>query len=99
MNCKRKIDLLKKQGATVLEIDYLDKINELGAAEFEVMQYEFKAGVNKYLATANAKVKTLKEVIDFNTANEDKAMPYFKQETLISSNERKDLMIKIILKH
>jgi amidase len=43
MNCKRKIDLLKKQGATVLEIDYLDKINELGAAEFEVMQYEFKA--------------------------------------------------------
>jgi hypothetical protein len=27
MNCKRKIDL--KQGATVLEIDYLDKINEL----------------------------------------------------------------------
>jgi amidase len=40
------------------------------------------------LATANAKVKTLKEVIDFNTANEDKAMPYFKQETLISSNEK-----------
>jgi amidase len=62
---KKTIDLLKKQGAT--EIDYLDKINELGAAEFEVMQYEFKA-VNKYLATANAKVKQ-KEVIDFNTAN------------------------------
>jgi amidase len=88
---KKAIDLLKKQGATVLEIDYLDKINELGAAEFEVMQYEFKAGVNKYLATANAKVKTLKEVIDFNSANEDKAMPYFKQETLISSNEKKGL--------
>jgi amidase len=59
MNCKKTIDLLKKQGATVLEIDYLDKINEL-AAEFEVMQYEFKAGVNKYLATANAKVKHIK---------------------------------------
>jgi amidase len=54
------------------------------------MQYEFKAGVNKYLATANAKVKTLKEVIDFNTANEQ-TMPYFKQETLISSNEKKGL--------
>jgi amidase len=47
----------------------------------------------------NAKVKTLKEVIDFNTANEDKAMPYFKQETLISSNEKKGLDDKIILKH
>ena len=88
---KKAIDLIKKQGATVIEIDYLDKINELGAAEFEVMQYEFKAGVNKYLAASNAKVKTLKEVIDFNIANEDKAMPYFKQETLISSNEKKGL--------
>jgi hypothetical protein len=45
------------------------------------------------------KSKTLKEVIDFNTANEDKAMPYFKQETLISSNEKKGLDDKIILKH
>ncbi|PKH67798.1 amidase [Flavobacterium sp. ALD4] len=88
---KKAIDLIKKQGATVIEIDYLDKINELGAAEFEVMQYEFKAGVNKYLAASNAKVKTLKEVIDFNIANEDKAMPYFKQETLISSNEKNGL--------
>lgn len=88
---KKAIDLIKKQGATVIEIDYLDKINELGAAEFEVMQYEFKTGVNEYLATANAKVKTLKEVIDFNNANEDKAMPYFKQETLISSNKKKGL--------
>jgi hypothetical protein len=38
MNCKRKRSTKKKK--TVLEIDYLDKINELGAAEFEVMQYE-----------------------------------------------------------
>ncbi|MFV8269344.1 amidase [Flavobacterium sp. GT2N3] len=84
-------DLLKKQGATIIEIDYFDKINALGQAEFEVLQYEFKDGLNKYLATANAKVKTLKEVIDFNSANEDKAMPYFKQETLESSNAKKGL--------
>jgi amidase len=63
------------------------------------MQYEFKAGVNKYLATANAKVKNIKRSYWFNTANEDKAMPYFKQETLISSNEKKGLDDKIILKH
>jgi amidase len=88
--------LILKTRATVLEIDYLDKINELGAAEFEVMQYEFKAGVNKF-ATANAKVKNIKEVIDFNTAYEDKAMPYFKQETLISSNEKKGLDDKLTL--
>lgn len=85
------IKLLKKQGAVVIEIDYLDKINAFGQAEFEILQYEFKDGLNNYLATANAKVKNLKEVIDFNTANEDKAMPYFKQETLESSNLKKGL--------
>ncbi|MFV8392258.1 amidase [Flavobacterium sp. LB2P6] len=85
------VDLLKKQGAVIIEIDYLDKINALGQAEFEVLQYEFKDGLNNYLATANAKVKNLKEVIDFNRSNEDKAMPYFKQETLESSNLKKGL--------
>ncbi|RTY91973.1 amidase [Flavobacterium sp. RSP46] len=85
------VNLLKKQGAIIIEIDYLEKINALGQAEFEVLQYEFKDGLNTYLATANAKVKSLKDVIDFNTANEDKAMPYFKQETLESSNAKKGL--------
>ena len=88
------INLLKKQGAVIVEIDYLDKINALGQAEFEILQYEFKDGLNNYLATANAKVKNLKEVIDFNAANEDKAMPYFKQETLESSNTKKGLDYK-----
>jgi amidase len=89
------INLLKEQGAIIIEIDYLDKINALGQAEFEVLQYEFKDGLNKYLATANAKVKTLKEVIAFNKNNEDKAMPYFKQETLESSDAKKGLDDKI----
>lgn len=80
------IAALKQKGATIIEIDYVEKINALGEAEFEVLQYEFKDGLNNYLATANAKVKSLKEVIDFNIANEDRSMPYFKQETLESSN-------------
>jgi amidase len=80
------IEVLKQNGATIIEIDYIDKINALGEAEFEVLQYEFKDGLNHYLSTANAKVKSLKDVIDFNVANEDKSMPYFKQETLESSN-------------
>jgi amidase len=89
------INILRKQGATVVEIDYLDKINALGQSEFEVLQFEFKDGLNKYLATANAKVKTLNEVIAFNKNNEDKAMPYFKQETLESSNAKKGLDDKV----
>ncbi|OAB27768.1 amidase [Flavobacterium fryxellicola] len=85
------ISVLKQQGAVIVEIDYIEKINAFGEAEFEVLQYEFKDGLNSYLAIANAKVKNLKEVIDFNIKNEDKAMPYFKQETLESSNAKKGL--------
>jgi amidase len=85
------VNLLKQKGATIIEIDYIDKINALGDAEFEVLQYEFKDGLNHYLSTANAKVKSLKEVIDFNLANEDKAMPYFKQEILETSNLKSGL--------
>jgi amidase len=90
----KAINVLKQNGATIIEIDYIDKISALGASEFEVLQYEFKDGLNHYLATANAKVKTLKDVIDFNLANEDKAMPYFKQETLESSNLKAGLTDK-----
>jgi amidase len=76
------IELLKKNGATIIEIDLLKQTKPLGEAEFIVLQYEFKDGVNKYLSNANAKVKTLTEVINFNKQNESTAMPYFKQELL-----------------
>jgi amidase len=76
---------LRKAGATIVEVEFIDAYNKLGVAEFEVMKYEFKDGVNKYLATANAKVKNLQDVINFNKQNETRAMPYFKQETLDSS--------------
>ncbi|MBS1597904.1 MAG: amidase [Bacteroidetes bacterium] len=88
---KKALDLLKQQGAEIIEIEYLEKIDKLGKAEFLVLQYEFKDGLNKYLSTANAKVKTLADVIDFNLKNEDKAMPYFKQEILIDSNKKNGL--------
>ena len=85
---QRAVQLMKQQGAEIIEIEYLDKINKKGDAEFLVMQYEFKDGLNKYLSTANANMKSLADVIEFNKKNEDKAMPYFKQETLESSEKK-----------
>lgn len=79
---KQAIEILKGQGAEVVEIELLKLTRPLGQPSYVVLQYEFKDGVNAYLRTANAKVKTLTEVIAYNKANEAKAMPYFKQETL-----------------
>lgn len=82
---QKALDTLRSKGATIVEVEVVDKINKLGGDEFKVLQYEFKDGVNKYLAGANAKVKSLKDVIAYNKAHEKEAMPYFKQETLESS--------------
>ncbi len=85
---KNSLDVLKAQGATIVDIELLTDIRPLGNAEFTVLEYEFKDGLNKYLAGANAPVKSLAEVIEFNNAHPDTAMPFFKQETLIGSEEK-----------
>ena len=56
--------------------------DNLGQEEFELMKYEFKDGLNKYLATSNSKMKSLEDVIRFNKENATSAMPYFRQEIL-----------------
>ncbi len=84
---RRALDQIKNLGATIVEVEFIDEYNKLGGAEFEVLKYEFKDGVNKYLSTANAKVKSLQDVISYNKQNEAKAMPYFKQEILDSSEK------------
>jgi amidase len=84
----RAIDILKQQGATVIEIELVKDTGKLGDAELTVLKYEFKDGVNRYLSLARAKVKTLADVIAFNKQNEAKAMPWFKQEILESCQEK-----------
>ena len=88
------IKLLKQQGAIIIEIDLLKQTNPLGAAELLVLQYEFKDGLNKYLASSNAKVRTLKDIISFNRAHEDQAMPFFKQEMMEICDKKGNLSTK-----
>ena len=85
------IDLMKSKGATFIEVELLKQTRQIGNAETIVLQYEFKDGLNKYLATANTKCKTLADVIAYNKANPDTAMPFFKQETLEASQARAGL--------
>ena len=55
--------------------------SELGKAEFDVLLYEYKAGLEAYFAgLPNSPVKTLADLIAFNEQNRDREMPYFGQE-------------------
>jgi amidase len=91
---QKAIDQMKSKGAIIVEVDLMKLLKPLDHEEFDVLKYEFKDGVNRYLAAANAKVKSLKEVIEFNKQNEKRAMPYFKQEILESSEALGDLNSK-----
>ena len=91
---QQSLEVMKKLGATIIEVDILKSLSEIGSAEFNLLLYEFKDGVNRYLSSANSKMKSLQDVIDFNKNNEKEAMPFFKQETLIASQEKGDLNSK-----
>jgi amidase len=88
---KQAIELMKSKGAEVIEIELLNKFNDFDETEYIVLLFEFKDGLNRYLAKANAGVKTLADVIAFNKENENRAMPFFKQETLERSEKTGDL--------
>jgi hypothetical protein len=84
---KQAVEALKAKGATIVEVELVKKINPLGEAEFDVLLYEFKEGVNKYLAGAGAAVRNLADVIAYNNAHPAEAMPIFEQETLIMAEK------------
>ncbi len=80
--------VMKAQGAVLVDPV---TINERGvsAAEGLVLSYEFKDGLNRYLAShPNAPVKTLADVIAWNKVHADVSMPYFEQETLVRAESR-----------
>lgn len=91
---RNAIQVLEAQGATVVEVDLMSSLKELGHAEFQVLLYEFKDGLNRYLSSYRSPVSSLKEIIAFNQANESRAMPFFKQETLIESEGKGNLESK-----
>ena len=61
----------------MVEVDVMAPLKLLGTAEYQVLLYEFKDGLNKYLASANGKVKSLKELIAFDLANEKQTDAFF----------------------
>ena len=91
---KKTVEMLKQQGAIIVEIELAKQFDALGEAEYLVLLYEFKDGLNKYLTSANAPVKTLNEVIAYNKQHEAELMPWFKQETLERSQKKEGLNTK-----
>lgn len=82
---------LKSQGAEVIEFEF--PLNaDIENASFQVLLYEFKDGLNKYLENLgkNSQVKSLKELIEFNKSDSIE-LRYFDQKILEMAQEKGDL--------
>jgi len=72
---------LKAVGATLVDPADIPTAGQLD--DLEVLLYEFKTDLNRYLAwLAHSPVRSLKEVIAFNERERAREMPFFQQEIM-----------------
>ncbi|MEP6765687.1 MAG: amidase [Gemmatimonadaceae bacterium] len=78
----RALTALTAAGAVVVDHLTIANLGKYDDAETDVLLYEFKDGLNKYLAErgATVTVKTLADMIAYNKKESAKEMPWFGQE-------------------
>ena len=81
---------LAQQGATIIDPADIPTAERLDDCEFEILLYEFKAGLNEYLSRLGpgVKVRSLADLIAFNLREKDREMPFFGQEILVSAEKK-----------
>jgi amidase len=87
---------LKRLGAELIDPVTLPSGRDIGRNELTVLLYELKADLNAYLATLGpgARVKSLKEIIEFNEKNAEREMPWFGQDLFIEAEAKGPLTTK-----
>jgi amidase len=88
------LDEMKRRGAELVDPADLPTHGTFGSGQ--VLLYEFKAGLNAYLAGVGPKlpVHSLEELIAFNEKHKDREMPFFGQERLIQAQAKGPLTEK-----
>jgi amidase len=85
-----RVDALKKAGAEVIDPADLATHGQIEAPEQEVLFYEFKDGINRYLTRlpASSPARTLQDLIAYNDKNRDREMPFFAQELFLQAEAK-----------
>ena len=81
------IAVLREQGAEITDPVEIDT-SGIGAAELEVLYYEFKSDLNRYLKQSDAPLGSLAAIIRFNEANAETVMPFFDQEHMLAAEDK-----------
>jgi amidase len=93
---EQSLDVMKKQGATLVDPADIETLGKFDDTELLVFMYELKADLNAYLARfgPDAPVRTLKDIIEFNDRNRQKEMPYFGQDLFLKAETKGPLTEK-----
>jgi amidase len=86
---------MRKKGATMIDPANIPTAKEMRKSDSEltVLLYEFKHDLNRYLREflEESKVRSLKEVIEFNKSHSEKELKYFGQELFLKAQATKGL--------
>ena len=95
----KAIESMRAAGAEIVDLGEPSVLRQIGGSSTEVMLYEFKAGLNAYLAElpATARVKTIADVIAFNKAHAAQELALFGQETMVQAEAKGPLTDKAYL--
>ncbi len=96
---KRAVEVLKQKGAEIVEDVKFENMRKSDNLSYQVLLYEFKADLNKYLAEhSDAPVKSMAEIIEFNKNNANREMPWFDQEIFLEAQAKGDLTTEEYIK-
>lgn len=81
---------MREAGAVLVDPVVVPSLGKFEAAEYEVLLYESKAGLNAYFATLSASdlPRTLADVIRFNDEHASESMPFFGQDILLNAQKK-----------
>lgn len=88
----KAVETLKAKGAEIIEEAEFEHNRKWGRPSYQVLLFEFKADLNKYLQEhPKSTMKSMADIIEFNKKNADKEMPWFDQEIFELAQAKGDL--------
>jgi amidase len=88
---RKYIEVLREAGATLVDVTFAPDYSKLADDRLNVLLYEFKTDLVKYLSARGVKYRSLDDLIKFNEENKEKEMPKFAQELFQMSRDKGDL--------
>jgi amidase len=87
------LKVMQDAGAEIVDPVDVPSARRIDHLERIVMRYEFKVGIAKYLAdfVPDHEIKSLADIIRFNSENRARVMPYFGQDILLAAEASGDI--------